>query len=445
MQIIRSLAFTLVLLGLVTLSVSAQPGVKQDIRYGRQLYMEAVQLPSDSAGYARVDVLLRVSYDFMIFTRTEKIHPDSVYGGGVEISMHARRDGQSVHTANHFASVYSANYESTAMRDQYLLFRQTFYLEAGAVEFLVSVSDKKSTRQRSLRRTLAVADLLKAHTMALPVPLDANAHPGSDGVYSVLGYDGTLPFASPGFIGIPVTRGMEADWVVTMFYLDEDGEEEGEALAPDNLQPLTVLRDVTPDGEAGLVDGYDLVPGTRTSSDLVVLKLPIEKLDIGPYLLRVSAKQGERKDSVSFRTSIYWRNMPYSLRDIDFAIDVMRYILTEEEYDRMKSGNQREMMQHFRAYWRELDTTPETEYNEMMTEYFLRVDETIDRFQTLFERNGAFTDRGKVYILFGAPDETQRSLNSDEPAEEIWYYTSLGKTFRFIDRNKNGDYKLFEE
>jgi GWxTD domain-containing protein len=176
-----------------------------------------------------------------------------------------------------------------------------------------------------------------------------------------------------------------------------------------------------------------------------VLELPIEKLDVGPYALKVRVAGASLTDSVSTRTAIYWRNMPYSLRDINFAIDAMRYILTKEEYDRMRSGNEREMMRAFRRYWRDQDRTPETEYNELMTEYFMRVDETIDRYQTLFERNGAMTDRGKVYILFGPPEETQRILNQDDPAQEIWNYPSLNKSFHFIDRNHNCDYKLYEE
>jgi GWxTD domain-containing protein len=442
MHLFRSFFVLFILVCLVAPSAQGQP--EQDIRYGHQLYVEAAQLPSDSVGKARVDVFLRVAHDFMIFTRTERLHTDSLYGAGIEISMLARRDGQTLQTENHFASVFSASYESTEMRDRYLRFRQQFYLVPGTYEFLITLSDKRSTRQRQLRRVLEVKDLQAAKAIGKPIPLEETDDTrGAE--YSVLGYDGTLPFAMPGLIGIPVTRGWNPSWTVRMQRLDEDGEADGEVLAASVLQPESVLRDVLPLHPAGSVENFDLGTSARVQSDLVVLRLPAAQLDVGPYQLHVRAEGEQASDSLIFRTKIYWRQMPYSLRDIEFAIDVMRYILTEEEYDEMRSGDQKEMMQHFRAYWRELDRTPDTEYNEMMTEYFRRVDETIDRFRTLHERNGAQTDRGKVYILFGPPEETQRVLNVDEPAEEIWYYPSLGKTFRFVDRNHNGNYKLFTE
>ena len=442
MHLFRSFPVLIFLLCLLALNANGQP--EQDIRYGHQLYMEVAQLPSDSAGKARVDVFLRISHDFMIFTRTERMHADSLYGAGVEISILARREGQTLQTENHFASVFSASYEGTELRDHYLLFRQHFHLDPGRYEFLVTLSDKRSTRQRQLRRSLDVKDLQGSRAIGMPIPLEENDNTRG-AAYSVLGYDGTLPFASPGIIGVPVTRGWNPTWTAQLQRLDEDGEEDGEVLPADVLQPEQLLQDVQPQHAAGSVESFDLGSGDDAQSDMVILRLPVARLDAGPYLLRLRAEGENISDSLQFRTKIYWRSMPYSLRDIEFAIDVMRYILTEEEYDEMRSGDRREMMQRFRAYWRELDRSPETEYNEMMTEYFRRVDETIDRFRTLHERNGAQTDRGKVYILFGPPEETQRVLNADEPAEEIWYYPSLEKTFRFVDRNHNGNYKLFTE
>ena len=142
---------------------------------------------------------------------------------------------------------------------------------------------------------------------------------------------------------------------------------------------------------------------------------------------------------------ILWRDMPFSMRDIEFAIDAMRFILTKEEYDRIKRGDERDMQRAFRRYWKERDGVPETEQNEMMTEYFRRVDEAYYRFQTLYVRNGIQTDRGKVYVLFGPPEDIQRIMSIEEPLMEIWSYPSLGKTFRFVDRERDGNLRLMEE
>ncbi|MCB2203944.1 GWxTD domain-containing protein [bacterium] len=446
MFLTRMHLLTVVVLSALVFPLQAQPQDIPDIRYGHKLYAEVAQLPSDSVGVNRVDLYLRISYDFMVFTRSEKGAADSLYHAGAEISMHARKDGKTVKTYNHFASLNSASYETSEMRDEFLLFHQVFYLEEGDYEFLIHVTDRGSTRERNIVRTLKVKNVREKGTFGQPVALSMEDAPGGS-VYSVLGYDGTLPFASPGLIGIAAAPDWHADWSVRLSRLDEDGEviDDDDALPLQTLQPTTILRDILPQKGNGRVRSFDIQTSCKTQATLVVLKLPIEKLDVGAYRLTVIARSAEGVDSVVTDTRIYWRDMPYSLRDIEFAIDVMRYILTEDEYDRMRSGDRREMMMHFRKYWSELDNTPETEYNEMMTEYFRRVDETIDRFQTLYERNGALTDRGKVYILFGPPEETQRFLTSDEPAEEIWYYPSLSKTFHFVDTKGDGDFQLYEE
>ena len=438
---------TVLLLVFFVSGLQAQPGRRPqgpvlDIRYGQQIYAEAVQLPSDSAGRARVDVFLRVAYDFMVFTRSESAHPDSAYLGGRDVTIHAREDGTTRQTANHRARVAGHDYESTEHRDRYVLFHQSFYLQPGTWDFLVSIDDRGSTKESTIERRLEVRDLGTEGTFAYPVSLRR-----SDAAdYEVLGYDGTLAYAEKGYLAIPVSDGRMDDWVLSLTRIDEDGEEFDEAvLPPMHCQPATVLHNMLVAAGNGEVDDYSLHHVDTTVGALVILALPVEQLDVGSYMLRLRTTTAVRADSMALPIRIYWRNMPYSLRDIDFAIDVMKYILTQEQYDEMRDGDDWEKRARLRAYWREHDNTPDTEYNELMTEYFRRVDETINRYRTLFERNGALTDRGKVYILFGPPEDVQRVLSGDGPAEEVWFYPSLDKSFRFIDRDRNGDFRIYEE
>ncbi|MBL0175665.1 MAG: GWxTD domain-containing protein [Ignavibacteria bacterium] len=77
-----------------------------------------------------------------------------------------------------------------------------------------------------------------------------------------------------------------------------------------------------------------------------------------------------------------------------------------------------------------------------MEEYFRRVDQAYFAYRTLTNQNGALTVRGKVHILFGIPEEVERLLKPGEPAQEIWDYPSLKKTFTFVDRERNGNFRL---
>lgn len=437
----KSILLLLILIGFSS-AAFAQRGGDPRLRYGELLYAEAACFPSDSTGFARIDVFVRVTYDFMIFTRSASMHPDSLYTGGVEVSCSIRKDGTSLRSSNSFEHVAVADYDDTNMRDRYVLVRQTFYLPPGKYETAVFVSDMGSTRRNTIVHEVK-ATLFAAPSRQIGQPIPLTRETGHrDAQYGVLGYGRTFAFSQPSIIGIPVPRDFTAHWYVK---LQRSGENPGTALFDDLVQPIAQLNGLLPSSPAGRVPDFALQVHEDAIGDMVVLSPPFKGYDVGPYLLTVTAVWDAGRDSITIPVRILWRDMPFSLRDLDFAIDAMRFILTEEEYKRMKRGSEQERNRAFRAYWKERDITPETEHNEMMTEYFRRVDEAYYEFQTLYIRNGVQTDRGKVYVLFGPPEDTQRILNRDEPVTEIWYYPSLGKTFQFVDRDRDGNLKLMED
>jgi GWxTD domain-containing protein len=82
--------------------------------------------------------------------------------------------------------------------------------------------------------------------------------------------------------------------------------------------------------------------------------------------------------------------------------------------------------------------------NNARTQYLERVAYANDHFRAS-AREGWHTDRGRVYILYGTPDEIDRHPNeSSSKPYEIWYYNSLegGVSFDFVDRSGFGDYSL---
>ncbi|MFA6233824.1 MAG: GWxTD domain-containing protein [Bacteroidota bacterium] len=437
----KSVVCLLIILGFPLLA-AGQEASDPRLRYGDLLYAEAATVPSDSAGMARVDVFVRVSYDFMIFTRTKSLHPDSLYSAGVEVSYNIRKSGGTVRSRNQSARIAAGDYDTTNLRDQFVLLRQSFYVDPGPYEVAVFVSDKGSTRQSSVNQNVKALPLAEGDRhIGQPVPLKKDSGDG-DNSYSIMAFSRTLPFAERAFIGIPVPHGFTATWHVQLLQQDD---EEAEPVFNDTVQPEAQLKGAYPGGESGIVKDFSLHAEGSANADIVVLCLPFEVLDVGNYRLVVTAAWEGGSDSVSIPTEIFWRDMPFSMRDVEFAVDAMRFVLTAEEYREMKRGDERSMQKAFRRFWKERDATPDTEYNEMMAEYFRRVDIAYYRFQTLYEQNGAQTDRGKVYVLFGAPENVQRTMNRDEPINEVWEYPSLGKSFRFIDKNRDGNLRLLEE
>ena len=128
--------------------------------------------------------------------------------------------------------------------------------------------------------------------------------------------------------------------------------------------------------------------------------------------------------------------------DLDRAMKQMKYILTNEERKQLKGKSRKEKKKLFYDLWKDRDPTPKTEYNELMEEYYGRVwyaNENFDAWAPGWE-----TDMGMIYILFGPPDEIQRSnpTASNPAMYQVWHYYRLSKQFVFKDQNGFGDYRL---
>ena len=181
-----------------------------------------------------------------------------------------------------------------------------------------------------------------------------------------------------------------------------------------------------------IIDGE---PNDFGYKNIVKIRFTADRTAPGNYLLRVWNNQN--KDTVEFKFKIIWENIPISLRKPKYAAEIMYYVLTDDEYDEIKSGSDREILSKIFKWWQKQDPTPFTLYNEAMTEYFRRVDYAFFNFKTIFEKDGAKSDRGKIYILYGAPDKVDTSMDTSGKTTEVWTYNKLKKKFYFLT-DKNG-------
>ena len=114
-----------------------------------------------------------------------------------------------------------------------------------------------------------------------------------------------------------------------------------------------------------------------------------------------------------------------------------------EDYAALNSGSDQEKMKKVYSYWRAQDPTPATAYNERMATFYQRVDYAAFNFTTSRMLNGATTDRGKVYILYGPPTKIERTFIPGDAPTETWTYTNnVGKIFHFEEHGDPGNYKL---
>ena len=172
-------------------------------------------------------------------------------------------------------------------------------------------------------------------------------------------------------------------------------------------------------------------------------------INIPGYLLNslrndftIELNQGRKTVDKKISFTIYKPGVSSFISNIDVAIRQMKYAITNKERNQLKGASKSERENLFYEFWKNRDPTPDSEYNELMEEYYSRVyysNEHFDAWQPGWE-----TDRGMIYILFGPPDEIQRTNPSTSTSSlyQVWSYYRLNQQFVFKDQNGFGDFRL---
>src|SRR2546421_3539670 len=136
------------------------------------------------------------------------------------------------------------------------------------------------------------------------------------------------------------------------------------------------------------------------------------------------------------------------------------YIITPQEraaYKKLKTNEERE--QFIELFWRRRDPDPDTDENEYREEYYERIAYANEHYASGIP--GWKTDRGRVYIMYGKPDELETHPsggNYDRPSYEgggntstypfeTWFYRYLpgigsGIEIEFVDPTGSGEYHI---
>ena len=169
---------------------------------------------------------------------------------------------------------------------------------------------------------------------------------------------------------------------------------------------------------------------TAGTNYLAVLPLETGQLENGTYKLGLTPARGG--PSTTFMFSTLWRDMPFSLYDVEVAIRHLEFIENRETVRAMLKGSSEVKMEAFKSYWDDRDPTPETVFNELMYEYYRRIDDAAFRFRTgqLPYPDGLRTDAAHIYVVYGPPDDIASSLPPSGGVEQTWTYAD-GRRFIF--------------
>ncbi|PYS47263.1 MAG: GWxTD domain-containing protein [Acidobacteria bacterium] len=136
------------------------------------------------------------------------------------------------------------------------------------------------------------------------------------------------------------------------------------------------------------------------------------------------------------------------------------YIITDEEktaFKALKTDDERE--QFIESFWLRRDPSPDSIENEFKEDHYARIAYANERFAS--GKPGWKTDRGRIYILYGKPDEIESHPSGgtyDRPFDEgggttstfpfeIWryrYIEGIGNEvlLEFVDPSMSGEYRF---
>jgi len=120
----------------------------------------------------------------------------------------------------------------------------------------------------------------------------------------------------------------------------------------------------------------------------------------------------------------------------------VRYLITGEERRTFLRLAESERPQFIEEFWKQRDPDPDTPENEIKDDYLKRLSEA-DKLFHGEGRDGLLTDRGRIYILYGPPNERQTgalSADASGRCREIWYYGNFPVVF--ADPNCRGTFSL---
>jgi GWxTD domain-containing protein len=262
--------------------------------------------------------------------------------------------------------------------------------------------------------------------------------------------DGKSPFLKSGLVVIPKPDLTFLKGEASLFYYVELYNLKPAAAARDYLFQSVVTR---MDGAIVIRSGIQRYTDAVLQNDIASYEeIQIAALDSGSYQLQVALYDTARKElahqSKTFAIHVQPAAIPVAVHPVDsqknpFAslsdealdeeIQSLKPILKKEELDILKGMNDNEARRRFlNNYWISRDEKRLNPENALYVRHKQRVLSANLNFQE-FQKKGWKTDRGRIFILYGAPDDVERfPSTNDRVPHEIWKYNNIESGVEFI-------------
>jgi len=386
----------------------------------RSFVLDALSFAADTA-HSRLDVFIQVGYDNLTFVKD-----GDNYSASYELTTTLYDSTNGVideNTTNE--QVTGATFDQSVAAGAFKVTQKVFTVPPGHYSIAVQLRDSESKSVRRLQRQVKVLDFTRGSLALSDIMLVSRIVPQG-------GKKTIVPNISPNVGNLP-----------DAFYIFMEAYSRRQ---PDSIRFTASVT--TEKGEEFL--RTDTVEFMNPGRNEVFMRIDNSRLPLGDYRLLVSASpaQAGTDDTRQILAAtgrifiIRWRGLPLGVKNLDLAIEQLRYIAKEGEISKMEDAPSLEEKQKlFLEFWKKRDPNPNTPRNERMEQYYARVEYANKHFSHFME--GWRTDMGMVYITFGPPNGVERHpFEIDSKPYEVWGYYDLNYQFVFVDQTGFGDYRL---
>ncbi|MEX2478721.1 MAG: GWxTD domain-containing protein [Gracilimonas sp.] len=338
-------------------------------------------------------------------------------------------------------TVYTSTFDETQSRDLYASGSLSLQLAPGTYNYMLQLSMMQEVSERNTqRRNITVPDLNEKNMgeVYLVKEVDSNA---SDPVLTLTNMQNNVLFGEDFYALIRIPKfdsALNYTLKVNNANTSRNDTTSGENVFSYELTESDINTNSTITLNKREDPSLNLIKGGHPFTYALV-KIPASEFENSSYLLTLTKEDGN-KPLARYLFNSYWPDMPASLYNLNISINMLEYIISEEELNRINRGSDKERERKFREFWEQRDPTPNTVYNELMAEYYRRIDHAFKEFGSEQNPLGHKSDQGEIYIKFGPPDNKERVFPPGENTREIWKYQN--RTFVFEASSGFGDFVL---
>jgi len=413
----------------VTIQITAQPDFNLDqriIQAGKFYNSEIHYFPSEKS--YKVFYSYKISYSQLFFEKN-----DGEFKAALKVNLEIQDSlNKSVKRVFDQRKISTTNFELTNSENTFLQGLVSFDIEPGSYKVLAIISDGISKRERRIPPIELSLD--QKNQFLNPIIIENGIFRNeSNELFLLCNNSNSIPFnKTVSDLLFPVINPDYDSLIISV--------KQGESY----LVAEKVLKDFIICN--GKLDFAKEFIGIKKCPDSNGIKCFLfndisSQLDEGP--VQIEIKSDKTSEVKTFKLNVIWINKPMSLSDPEMAIKLLEIIEPKSVVSNILGAKGNDQTNLY-EYWKSKDPTPNTKFNELMNEFYTRVDYSDKNFSGLTNNGGAKSDRGKTYIKLGAPDEIDRYTNSDDKVVETWNYKKMNKTFHFIDKDGTGKFQLAE-